>query len=659
MDIHILQSLLILIGFSTVIVFLLNRIKLPPILGFLITGVIIGPLGLKLIGSGEEIESISEIGVILLLFVIGLEMSIKQLAQIKKTVFIGGLIEVGLTILLTALIYHLFGVTWSEAVFMGFLFSLSSTAIVLSILQDRNEISQPHGRSALGILIFQDIIVVPMMLVTPIMAGNTSNISYSILALLFKSALVLALTYLLARYVVPKLMYYIAKTRSRELFLLITITICFTMAFVTAKAGLSPALGAFLAGLIISESAYNYQSTSMILPFKELFTSFFFISVGMLLDFSFLVQHFFPIIGLVLALFLVKSGATAIAIGVLKYPAKTVLLTAFSLFQVGEFAFIMADIGIKNELLQGDVYQYFLAISICSMLLTPFVLLYANPIVSTLLKLFGQKEALPDRGLATLDGDTTPKLDNHLIIVGFGINGKAIARAAQLKNIPYIVLETNATTVQEERAQGVPILFGDATQNHILNSVNIYHARAMVIAVTNLEVTKSIIRSARSITRSIYLIVRTRFVSDIENLKALGANEVVSKELEASIEMFSRVMHNFLVPEDDIHSFEEVIRADNYQLFEDRAKLPKTYRSDQIPNFNITSLRVFRDSGSPIGISLRALDLRAKYGVNIIAISRGNTILSNLRATETIQQNDILYVQGETAQIEKFRAAIS
>lgn len=209
MDIHILQSLLILIGFSTVIVFLLNRIKLPPILGFLITGVIIGPLGLKLIGSGEEIESISEIGVILLLFVIGLEMSIKQLAQIKKTVFIGGLIEVGLTILLTALIYHLFGVTWSEAVFMGFLFSLSSTAIVLSILQDRNEISQPHGRSALGILIFQDIIVVPMMLVTPIMAGNTSNISYSILALLFKSALVLALTYLLARYVVPKLMYYI------------------------------------------------------------------------------------------------------------------------------------------------------------------------------------------------------------------------------------------------------------------------------------------------------------------------------------------------------------------------------------------------------------------------------------------------------------------
>lgn len=658
MNIEILQNLLILIGFSAIIVFLLNKIKLPPILGFLITGIVIGPFGLKLIQSGEQIDTIADIGVILLLFVIGLEMSIKQLAQIRKTVFIGGLIEVGLTILLTALIYHTFGVTWSQAVFMGFLFSLSSTAIVLSILQNRNEMSQAHGRNALGVLIFQDLIVVPMMLVTPIMAGNATNITYSIVALLIKSIVVLAITYILARYVVPKLMFYIAKTRNRELFLLTTITVCFAMAYLTTKADLSPALGAFLAGLIISESAYNYQSTSIILPFKELFTSFFFISVGMLLDINFLFQHFLPIALLVIGLFIVKSSATAVAIGVLKYPIKTVLLTAFSLFQIGEFAFIMADVGIKNDLLKGETYQYFLAISICSMMITPFVLLYADPLVDAVLKRIGKKDDALEKA-TVMDEEMASSLKNHLIIVGFGINGRAISRVAEIKNIPYIVLETNAETVEKEKAKGVPIIYGDASQEHILYSINIYHARAMVVAVTNLGVTKKIIRTTRAITKSVYLIVRTRFVREMQELKELGANEVVSKEFEASIEMFSRVMHNFLVPEDDIHGFEEIIRADNYHLFEEKTKLPKTFRSTKIPDFNITSLRVFRDSGAPVGKSLKELNLRADYGVNIIAISRDNKIISNLQASEKIYQNDILYVQGETARIEKFRSAIS
>ncbi len=658
MNIELLQSLLILIGFSAIIVFLLNRINLPPILGFLITGIIIGPFGLKLIQSDAQIDTIADIGVILLLFVIGLEMSIKQLAQIRKTVFIGGLIEVGLTVLLTALIYHTFGVTWSQAVFMGFLFSLSSTAIVLSILQNRNEMSQAHGRNALGILIFQDLIVVPMMLVTPIMAGNATNITYSIVALLIKSVVVLTITYVLARYMIPKLMFYIAKTRNRELFLLTTITVCFAMAFLTTKADLSPALGAFLGGLIISESAYSYQSTSIILPFKELFTSFFFISVGMLLDVTFLFEHFIPILLLVIGLFVVKSSATAIAIGVLKYPLKTVLLTAFSLFQIGEFAFIMADVGIQNNLLKGETYQFFLAISICSMMITPFILMYADPLVDYILKIFGKKDtSLEDAEV--MDEEIASHLKNHLIIVGFGINGRAIAKVARLKNIPYIILETNAVTVEKEKSEGTPIIFGDASQEHILYSINIYHARAMVIAVTDLAVTKNIIRTTRTITKSVYLIVRTRFVSNIQELKELGANEVVSKEFEASIEMFSRVMHNFLIPEDDIHGFEEIIRADNYHLFEEKAKLPKTFRSDKIPNFNITSLRVFRDSGSPVGRSLKELNLRADYGVNIIAISRDNEIISNLQATEKIYQNDILYVQGDTANIEKFRAVIS
>lgn len=266
----LLQDILILLGFSVAIVFVLQRLKLPSIIGFLLTGVVIGPYGLSLIKAVEQVEILSEVGVILLLFVIGMELSIKQLVSIKKTVFIGGFLQVGLTVGVAALVYTLLGNSWNESVFVGFLFSLSSTAIVLKTLQDRQEISAPHARNALAILIFQDIIVVPMMLVTPMIAGESSNVVTDILLLLVKSAFVVVLTYFSARYVVPRLMHAVAKTNSKELFLLVTITLCFAIAFLTAEIGLSLALGAFIAGLIISESEYSHQATSIILPFREL-----------------------------------------------------------------------------------------------------------------------------------------------------------------------------------------------------------------------------------------------------------------------------------------------------------------------------------------------------------------------------------------------------
>ena len=351
MHFPLLQDIVLLLSFSVAIVFFLQRLKLPPILGFLVTGVVIGPYGLSLIEAVHQVELLAEIGVILLLFVIGLELSLKQLAAIQKTVFIGGALQVGMTVAVASLTYRAFGFPWSEAVFVGFLFSLSSTAIVLQVLQDKNEINAPHGRNALAILIFQDIIVVPMMLITPIIAGVTTNLSYSILTLLAKTAVVIVITIISARYVVPRLMYAVAKTRSKELFLLTTMTICFAVAFLTSKAGLSLALGAFLAGLIISESEFSHQATSIILPFRELFTSFFFISVGMLLNLAFFVSNLGPIVLIVLVVFVVKATLAALAVSVLRYSLRTILLTGLSLFQVGEFAFILSQVGIEYGLL--------------------------------------------------------------------------------------------------------------------------------------------------------------------------------------------------------------------------------------------------------------------------------------------------------------------
>lgn len=650
---------MILLGFSVVVVYLLQRLKLPSILGFLVTGILIGPHSLGFVHESEQIEIISEVGVILLLFVIGMELSIKHLISIKRTVFIGGTLQVALTILAAAAIYVLLGNRWQEAVFVGFLFSLSSTAIVLKVLQDRNEIAAPHGRNALAILIFQDIIVVPMMLLTPIMAGKGGDVTQSVLLLLLKTAIVVVITIVSARYLVPKLMYIVAKTKSKELFLITTITICFAVAFLTSEAGLSLALGAFLAGLIISESEYSHQATSIILPFRELFTSFFFVSVGMLLDLRFFGAHVGLILLAVVAVFLVKSIIASLSVAVLNYPPRTVLLTGLALFQVGEFAFILSKVGIEYGLLSDQTNQYFLAISIVSMFLTPFVIIFSENIA------FGMMQFKPIRSINKKTTNNTAhseerleELDNHLVIIGYGINGSNLAKAAQFSHIPYTVVELSADVVKHERRKGVPILFGDAAQDHILELCRVSHARVVVIAISDPAATKAIIRNIRHATQTAHLIVRTRYVKEIPDLISLGADDVIPEEFETSIEIFSRTLRNFLVPEDDIEYFIQTTRADNYGLFQSRQGVPKSFRATKLPEFNISCVRVGTEDGKIIGKTLAELQIRAQYGVNVLGISRKNQLMVNVSPDEKILKHDLLYISGSQLDIDRLRKVV-
>jgi len=659
MHLPLLQDIIILLGFSAVIVFVLQRLRLPSIIGFLLTGVIIGPYGLSLIKAVEQVEILSEIGIILLLFVIGMELSIKQLMSIKKTVFIGGFFQVGITVLVAGLFYYLLGNTWNESVFVGFLFSLSSTAIVLKTLQDKQNISAPHARNALAILIFQDIIVVPMMLITPLIAGESTDLTASIFPLLIKSAIVIVITFISARYIVPKLMHAVAKTNSKELFLLVTIFLCFAIAFLTSEAGLSLALGAFIAGLIISESEYSHQATSIILPFRELFTSFFFVSVGMLLDLSFFLNNIPVILLLVIIVFLVKSSIAAIAVAILKYPTRTVLLTGLSLFQVGEFAFILSKAGIEHNLLNTQTNQYFLSVSILSMILTPFVIIFSEKITSMFIgiskKLGIDGSFIPEK----VSGDITQhELENHLVIIGYGINGSNLAKAAASSNVPFIVIEMNADTVKREKTKGLPIIFGDATQTHILEAVHLSNARAVVIAISDNNATKAIIKNIRSYSDSLYLVVRTRYVKETPELIALGADEVIPEEFETSIQIFNNILQNFLVPEDDIDQLIDKVRADNYELFKGELKRPKTYRTEKVEEFNITCLTMNTDSGRFLKKPLKELNLRAGYGINILGIKRRNKMLTNIQPEEILKQGDIIYILGDQSNIEHFHKLI-
>lgn len=659
MHLPLLQDIIILLGFSVVVVLILQRFKIPSILGFLITGLLIGPYGFGLIVAVDEIEIIAEIGVILLLFVIGMELSLKQLVTMRKTVFIGGFIQVGVSVLLVTTIYHYLDFSWAESVFVGFLFSLSSTAIVLKILQDRNEISEPHGRNALGILIFQDIIVVPMMLVTPMMAGEGGNVGKEIVSLLFKSVLVIIFTYASARFIVPWILLRVVRTKNKELFLLTTISICFAVTFLTSEAGLSLALGAFLAGLIISESEYSHQATGTIIPFKVLFTSIFFISIGMMLDLGFFIENTIIILSLVVFVFITKALIASIAVAILKYPPRTVILTGLALFQIGEFSFILSKVGIKSGLISPETYQYFLSVSIITMFLTPFVIQYADKIATKLLYLFFGKKHKRALSKLAADNKDMSKLKNHLVIIGYGVNGTNLARVADHVSIPYVIIESEVDIVKREKQNGKPIIFGDATDEHTLNLVRLKNARIVVIAISDSKTTKQIISCIRVISQSVHIINRTQYIERIDEYIELGADEVISEKFETSIEIFSRVLHNYLIPIHRLDNLINTIRADNYKSLQTEKKLSTQMSRTQLPDFNIVSVRLLADSGGVVGKTIIEADIRKEFGVSILSIFRNDQMINTISPDERLIQNDIVYIRGDLEHIERFYNAVT
>lgn len=650
MEIPIIEDLVIILGGAVAVIFIFQKLKIPTVIGFLITGIIAGPSGFSLVEASHEVEILAEIGVILLLFVIGLEFSLKELAAIKKAVLVGGSLQVFLTIAAVSGILLLSNFSAGTAVFIGFLISLSSTAVGLKMLSERAELNTPHGKISLAILIFQDVIVVPMMLFTPMMAGGASNILEQLLILAIKGILIILFVLVAARYLVPKMLFLIAKTNNRELFLLAIVVICFSVAWLTSSMGLSLALGAFMAGLIISESEYSHQATSNIIPFREIFTSIFFISIGMLLDLPFVFNHLPSILLLTAAVLILKgmiAGGTAAILG---YPIRTMILSGLVLFQVGEFAFILSEFGLTYNLLSQEHYQYFLAISILSMGLTPFLYRYGQGLVR-LVK--GKKIAVKPERLSVKDD----KKENHIVIIGYGINGKNVARAAKFAGIPYIIVELNANTVKEEKQKGEPIVYGDAIHPFILSHLNVHKARVVVIAISDPVATKNIVATLRQISPNVYIIVRTRFVNEInENIK-LGADEVIPEEFETSIEIFTRVMHKYLVPEKDIEDFVRQIRADNYDMFRpmsgtrpdkrDEVKLSKL----DIAGFEIGTLKIAHAAPGITGVKLLDSDLRKKYGINLIGIKREDQFIMDVNAYTEIAPEDVIYVFGKPENI--------
>ncbi|MFN2261774.1 MAG: cation:proton antiporter [Psychroflexus sp.] len=665
MEIPLLKEIVVVLGISIVIILAFQKLKVPSILGFLLAGIIVGPSAFNLLSSHHEVELLAEIGIIFLLFIIGIELSFSGLMKIKKTVFVGGGLQVGGTILLTALLAMALGVEINTAVFLGFLISLSSTAIVLKMLQEKGEIKSPHGRVALGVLIFQDIIVVPMMLLTPILAGKSDNVGETLLILLAKLIGVGLVVFVLQKYVVPFIFKLVVKSKNRELFILTTIVFCFSVAWLTSSVGLSLALGAFFAGLIISESEYSHQATANVLPFREIFISFFFISVGSLLDLYFFISNVTYILLFVLAVLVIKMLIVGLTTALLKYQPRTVFMASFSIFQVGEFSLLLSTVGLQNDILPDELYQYFLAVSIITMALTPFLLEKSHKLTEFFLKApipRSVKRRLDARKIEQSSNESDSEHDwkDHVVIIGYGINGKNIARVTEHINIPYVIVDMDYDAIQIAKEKNQPIVFGDASDPEILKHINIQKARVVVIAISDPNATKKIITTVRLFSQTVYIIVRTRYVKEIDENMKIGADEVIPEEFETSIEIFTRVLKQYMVTKDDIQQIVTSIRSSDYEMLTSLKPIGKdaSFQQLNIPDKEVATLHVQHENNDIAGKSIETSGIGKNYNITVLAIKRGRKYISNIKPDTKIEVDDLIYIFGTSDDINNFNKVL-
>ena len=650
--IPLLKDVLLLLLAAVPIAFLFNRLRLPTIVGFIMTGVLIGPYGLGLIGEAAAIEALAEIGVVLLLFTIGLEFSLRRMLEMKRLVLLGGGMQVIATSLLVTLVAYLLGRPVSQSVFFGFLVALSSTAIVLKSYVDRAEIDAPHGRAGVGILLFQDLSIVPMILLIPIL-GGAEGASVSRIALTMGTAVaVVAGIIFAARYIVPYLLHHVVRLRSPEVFTLTVVLLVLGTSWITSQTGLSLALGAFIAGMVLSESEYSHQIVSDVLPFRDVFNSIFFISIGMLLSLSALAANAAPVAVLVVALVLGKTLLTLAVVVLLGYPLRVAMMTAVGLAQIGEFSFILAREGVGQGLFSEADYQRFLAASVISMIATPF-LIKAAPRMGYALHSILAPDTLEEPTVTDFTPDE-PDLRGHVVVIGYGLNGRNLSKVLRRVRVPYLVLELNAESVRAARAEGERILYGDATRKEVLHRACLEQARVLVVAISDPAATRRSVWLARQMNPDIHIIVRSRYMVELPELRDLGADEIIPEEFETSIEIFSRVLREYGVARHDISRQVEEIRREGYQMLRSPSLAPVTMSdiAEALGGASTETLLVGADAAA-VGKTIGELKLRSETGVTVIAAVRDGKTEINPGPDLSLEVEDLLVLLGAPEQIDR------
>jgi CPA2 family monovalent cation:H+ antiporter-2 len=648
MELSILKDIVVIFALSTLVNLIFTKFRIPTIAGYLFTGIIAGPHLLSLVSATHNIELLAEIGVVFLLFTIGMEFSLKHLLRIRRIVFLGGLIQVTVTAVVFFIASRLFGMKWQGALLLGFLVALSSSALVLKILQERSEVTSNYGRTILGILIFQDLLLAPLLLFTDLLAKDSVSITREFLILTIKVIGIIGLVYVGNKWLLPKLLHIIAMTKNQELFMISIFLICFAIALLTYKLGMSLAFGAFLAGLMISESEYSHNVFGNFLTIKDVFASFFFVSIGMLFDLSFVMGNYQLVIISVVLVLVVKTiiaGGTGFILG---HTLKGTILIGLALSQVGEFSFILARIGYDNSLLSEFYYQLFLAVAVITMAFTPFLFYLSVPLSNFLLKL--PLPVVLKEGLFPLKEIRIPDFKNHLVIIGKDPSAIKLSLMAKYENLKHVAIIFEPSLAREKINCGDIVVYGDAVNEPVLRKAHVDSADMVVISVGSIVPCMAIIEKVRQMNKNAYILVRSATVSNVEQLYKVGADEVLPEKLEIAIDLLNRILVRRQTPQKEISRIINHIRHRSLGDFSRKDLVHQPSIFDEFQNIHISVVNVENGSQAD-GRSLIETDLRKKTGVTLLALKRGSEIIEHPAPETILMGGDIAYIVGEPDQV--------
>ncbi len=658
---HFILDLVTALGAATVGGFVANRLRQPVLLGYLLSGLVIGPFGLKLLQDIAQIQSLAEIGVAFLLFALGVEFSLTELRRVKDIAIKGSLLQIGITTGVIALISVIFG--WTEGpiqgLFLGALLSLSSTAVVLKTLTERGETNTSHGQAMLAILIAQDLALGLMLAILPAISEPGGALGMALFQALLKGVIFIVFAVVAGVWLVPPLIKTVAATESSELFLLAVIALCLGVALITDALGLSIEMGAFIAGLMISEVDYSDQALAKILPLRDTFASLFFISIGMLIDPGVIISNLGLIITLVMLVMIGKAIVIVPIILGFGYSFKTAVIVSLGLNQIGEFSFVLAREGLNIGLLTENKYLLIIGTTAITLVLTPFLLKIAP-------RLANKISNLPTIGnwvrrFRDVKELSIPKtMQNHVVVAGYGRVGQVLVKMLQNQGQTVLVIENSEAAIQRLRMQKLPYIFGDADSELVLEKVHLEKALALAIALPDPASTRILLQRALSLAPNLTVVVRAHENAEVEILTQLGAWEVVQPEFEAALEIGANLLSVLGKKSEVIQSVIRSIRTDRY-----RSVLP-----ERMANLELVALQratadfthdwVDLKSNSPlVGLTLAEANIRHLTGVTIMEIERKNQKMLYPTANTKFEENDRVLTVGSRDEIELFKDLVA
>jgi len=635
-------DLVLVYAVALAIIVAAGRLGVPPIIALIGTGTLAGPSGLGIISTPEEVDQLAEIGIMLLLFTVGLDFPLREMRRIWRSVVLGGAVQMGGTAAAAAAIAVAMDVPLRTAIFIGLFLALSSTAIVLKELARRNRLDSPAGRITTGVLLFQDLCVVLLLLAAPILAGTVEM--SAVPGVLGRAALALIIILAIGRFVLPALFQLVTACGQREAFPLAVLVASAGTALIGASLGVSMALGAFLAGLVLAGSEFSHQAHAEVRPLRDLLSSLFFISLGMLIDTSVFLRSA-PLVALIaLATVAVKAVVAGGALAVTGTPLRVAAISAIYLAQVGEFSFVLGRDALSLGILTADAWQMLLPASIVTMLVAPTLTAIAPRFADRI---------VPGRHRTVVEPEADPiAAAGHVIVLGFGVGGRLVASALREFGIPYRIIDLNGASVREARAAGEPISYGDATVPDTLAAAGVERARAVVVVLSDPDAALKIVYNVRRLAPDAAVLVRARYRTEAMRLQKAGAM-AVAEELEASLEVMAQLLSTLDLPGNIVQVLVEDYRRREDMLVVRHAAPPRVPLERIAPDLLSAPVAThqLRDGDWATGRSMAEVNLRAITGASVLAIRRDGRSWTSPPPDLRLAAGDVLYLLGDSSDV--------